>query len=283
MVIPLLPAVFLVNPMLWRNVCPLATLNVAIGTRNRNSPLRGAPLRWSWAIGIALLAVMVPARRFLYNTDGAALAATILAVGILALLAGALFSRRAGFCNAICPVLPVEKLYGQGSLVQIRTARCSDCSLCTPVGCIDLARAKTVAQTLGPNRRDGQWLTTPFGLFAAAFPGFVVGYFTLIDGPLATAWAVYGHVFLYAAVSLVVVGTSVRLLRIPGRLAVAALGALAVALYYWFAATKLSAAYGIGEGHTGETLIRAATLGLVALWFYRTRSWELRPFAHDTR
>lgn len=277
MVIPLLPAVFLVNPMLWRNVCPLATLNTTLGKRIQRSPLRGAQLRGSWTIGIALLVVMVPARRFLFNTDGRALAATILAVGILALLAGVRFSRRAGFCNTICPVLPVEKLYGQGLLMQVGSARCRDCTLCTPIGCIDLARDKTVAQTLGANRRDARWLMTPFGAFAAAFPGFVVGYFTLTDGPPATAGAVYWHVLLWATASVVVAGTLVRLLRIPGRLAVAALGGLAAALYYWFAATGLSAAYGAGEGRAGEVLIRAAALGLVAFWFYRTRSSET-PF-----
>src|ERR1044071_3881815 len=72
MVIPLLPAVFIVNPLLWRNVCPLATLNSATGTRLGG---RVAPIGWiraGWGLGIGLLFLMVPARRVLFNTNGAA-------------------------------------------------------------------------------------------------------------------------------------------------------------------------------------------------------------------
>jgi hypothetical protein len=270
MVIPLLPAVFLVNPMLWRNVCPLATLNALSGTRTARPPLSGTLLRASWGLGIGLLLVMVPARRFLFNTDGLALAATIVVVALLAVAAGALAPRRAGFCNAICPVLPVEKLYGQAPLVRVGSARCGDCTVCTPVGCIDLARTKTVAQTMGPNRRAARWLTTPFGAFAAAFPGFIVGYFTLTDGPIATAADVYLHVVLSTAASLVVLGGAAALLRLPSRLGVPALGALAVSLYYWFAAPGLSTAYGAGQA--AVLPVRVAAFILVGVWLLRGRS-----------
>ena len=89
--IPVLPAVFLVNPMLWRNACPLATLNKATGDRFGTRQLLGAGTR-AGALGIVLLFVMVPARRFLFNTDGIALAVTIVLVATLALVAGFLYS-----------------------------------------------------------------------------------------------------------------------------------------------------------------------------------------------
>src|SRR4051812_28650026 len=34
-IIPVLPAVFLIQPGIWRNVCPLVTLNTLPGTRSR--------------------------------------------------------------------------------------------------------------------------------------------------------------------------------------------------------------------------------------------------------
>jgi hypothetical protein len=189
-------------------------------------------------------------------------------VAAIAIVAGAAFPRRAGFCNAICPVLPVEKLYGQAPLLPVGSARCAECSVCTTVGCIDLAGTKTVAQTLGPSRRTAGWLATPFGAFAAAFPGFIIGYFTTADGALATAPSVYLHVLSWSAASLVVLAGVIRLLRIPARLAVPALGGGAVVLYYWFAAPGLATAHGGGEG--AGAFVRVAALALVGLWFRRS-------------
>src|SRR5690606_39768035 len=69
MIIPLLPLVFLANPMIWRNVCPLGTLNRLTGaSADRRAPSRSV-LRGGWVVGIVLLAILVPARRFLFNED----------------------------------------------------------------------------------------------------------------------------------------------------------------------------------------------------------------------
>jgi hypothetical protein len=271
MVIPLLPAVFLINPMLWRNVCPLATLNSLTGVR-RTGQLAKSHLKAGWVISLVLLALMVPARRFLFNSDALALALTIVAVIAIAQLGGVLAPRRAGFCNSLCPVLPVEKLYGQSPLVKINTARCADCSVCTPLGCIDLARDKTVRQTLGPRARTHSWLATPFGAFAAAFPGFIIGYFTLSDGPFQTAGTVYQHMLLWTLGSLVVTAAIVIISRAAARLGIAVLGGLAVALYYWFAAPTVTSAYGGNE--TAALVMRLTAIGLVLWWFLRAKSWR---------
>jgi len=274
MVIPLLPAVFLLNPMLWRNVCPLATLNSFTGQRVASRPLDGRALRISWALGIALLLVMVPARRFLFNVDGPALAATIVAVAVLAVAGGLLYARRAGFCNAICPVLPVEKLYGQHPLVRLPSARCAACSLCTPSGCLDIAGDKTLMQTLGPARRSFRWLGTPFGFFSTAFPGFIIGYFTSVNGPLSTAPAVYLHVLAWSAASVVVLGSLLLALRVTARAALPLLGALAFGLYYWFGAPPLARAYGGGE--MAGLVLRIAAGSLLVVWLIRSRTtWRV--------
>lgn len=268
MVIPLLPAVFLINPMIWRNACPLATLNAATGKRMATRRLEGTALRASWAIGIVLLFVMVPARRFAFNGNGPVLAATIVAVAVLAAVAGMVYTRRAGFCNAICPVLPVEKLYGQYPLIRMGSARCAACSLCTPSGCLDLAGEKTLVQTLGPARRSSRWLGTPFGLFCLAFPGFIVGYFTSENGPLSTAPAVYLHMLGWSAASLAVLGLTVLATRTAAKAALPLLGALAIGLYYWFAAPPLARAYGGGEA--AGLALRLAAGALLAVWLAKS-------------
>lgn len=235
--IPVLPAVFVVNPLIWRNVCPLATLNSLVGSRARAPHPGIRATRHLWWVGVVLLGLLVPARRFLFNTNGPVLAWTIVAVAIITLVAGVFAARRAGFCNTLCPVLPVEKLYGQRPLIEVGNARCSPCTACTHVGCIDLARMKTVPQTIGPARRTSRWLTTPFGVFAAAFPGFIIGYFTTDNGPLSTAPSVYMHIGAFAAGSYLLVMAAASLFRITAEPAIRSLGWVSVITYYsfWFA------------------------------------------------
>jgi hypothetical protein len=218
-------------------------------------------------MGLVLLFLLVPARRFLFNTNGIALGATIIAVSLLALVGGAIFSRRAGFCNAICPVLPVEKLYGQSPLVRIGSARCADCSLCTPSGCIDLAATKTVAQTLGPRRRDGRWLLTPFGVFAASFPGFIVAFSSLQNGTLATAPAVYAYILAYSVASYLTVAIATGVTRWRMNRVMPLLGAMAFFVYYWFGAPVVAAAYGAPT--FGIIVIKAGATLLLAVWLAR--------------
>jgi hypothetical protein len=266
MVIPLLPAVFLVNPLIWRNVCPLATLNDLGVRRPGGRAMPATMLRAGWVVGVALLFVLVPARRFLFNENGPALAITITLVAVLAVVAGLVFARRAGFCNSLCPVLPVEKLYGQVPLLPMAGARCHECNVCTPVGCIDLAATKTVAQTIGPLRRDLGWLRTGFGAFAAAFPGFVLGYFTAANGALGTAGAVYLRVLGFALVSYVIVAVLTNLLRVGAALAIPLLGAIALGIYYWFASATLTTAYGAPA--STALVLRVAIGGLLTWWLW---------------
>ncbi len=278
-VVPVLPAVFLVNPLLWRNACPLATLNKLTGDRagTRRLPAQGAT--WAGALGILLLYVMVPARRVLFNVDGTVLAVTIVAVALLAIVGGVFYSAKAGFCNAICPVLPVERLYGQHPLGDVSNARCYPCSICVGRGCVDLSPTKSIAQTFGQARRSRRWLLTPFGVFAASFPGFVLGYFTTVDGPLSTAGAVYLHIFLWAASSYVVVA-ALSLLR-PGRNQelVTLVAAVAVGSYYWFVSPTVVEAVGLPAGSV--TLLRVAALALIAVWLVRGMSDVLGNQRHQ--
>jgi hypothetical protein len=267
MVIPLVPASLLVSPSLWRNVCPLATLNtVTNGVRTRRL-LHARTSAGAGAVGIALLLLLVPARRFLFNVDGPALAVTIAAVGALALTLGAFFDLKAGFCNALCPVLPVERLYGQRPLLALSNWRCRPCTLCTQVGCLDLAPTKSMAQILGPSRRSRAWLFTPYGAFAAAFPGFIVGYYTTADGALVTALAVYTHVALWMVASYALVWVVAGATKLSAARLVPGLAATAAGVYYWYAAPIMAEALSVAT--VGTLSIRVAALALVAVWLTR--------------
>jgi hypothetical protein len=266
--VPVLPATFFVNPAFWRGVCPLATLNEwgnHVGTRRPLTPRVAALLATT---GLILFHAMVPARRFLFNLNGPALAGTVAAVGALAVALGAIYPVRSAFCNALCPVLPVELLYGQAPLLPMTRGRCATCTLCTPRGCLDLAQGRAFNQVLGPGRRSAGWLLRPYGLFVAGLPGFVIGYASLADGPLATAPLVYATTLGWSLASLGVAALLVIAFRIEAGIARVVLAGSAGLLYYWFAGPTIARELGLGNGLALG--IRVVGMGLVAFWLART-------------
>ncbi len=266
--IPLLPATFFLSTSLWRGVCPLATLNEFgnhLGKQQAPSP---RTLLWLSIGGLVLFHVMVPARHFVFNQNGPVLAGTVAAIGGLAVVLGALFTVRSAFCNALCPVLPVELLYGQAPLLRLERGRCTSCAVCTPRGCLDLAEQKAVPQLLGSTRHSGRWLATPHGAFFAALPGFIVGYNQVTDGPLRSAALVYGMTLGWSLASLLLIGAGVLAFRLRYQVALPLIAAAAGALYYWYAGPaimrQLAASAWVGPG------IRMIGIGLVAFWLIRT-------------
>jgi len=217
--IPVVPASLLITPVLWRGVCPLATINMASNGLISRKRVNGKLLSYGGMVGIALLIILVPARRFLFNQDAMILGATVATVGALAFILGSLYDQKAGFCSTICPVLPVERLYGQRPLLDLGNPRCPTCSACTSKGCIDLSPAKSMAQVLGPGRSGNAWLKSGFGIFAAAFPGFVFGYFATSDTTPASAVTVYLSVGLWAAVSYAIFATTIVVAKLPATVA----------------------------------------------------------------
>ncbi len=265
-VIPVLPASFLVTPALWRNLCPLASANMALNRLAKRPavPRRLAP--YAASIGIVLLALTVPARRFVFNGDGVVLGVTIVLIVVLALVLGAVYQAKAGFCNALCPVLPVERLYGQHPLMELDNPRCPVCTVCTS-GCIDIAPRKSIAAVLGRGRRSHGWLTSTFGIFAAAFPGFVLGYFTIDDGPLSAAGGVYLHIGLAALGSFLLTAIVVKLGDVRVQIMMPVLAALAAGAYYWFASPVFAEAVRLPP--VAGQVVRVGALGLVVLWLFK--------------
>jgi hypothetical protein len=271
--VPLLPASFFVSPALWRGVCPLSTLNAWGNRFGPSEPLDPRTASRLAVGGIALFCLLVPARHLLFNTDGTALAAVIAGTGALAVLLGARHASRSAFCNALCPVLPIERLYGQAPLVDVRRGRCDTCTVCTPRGCIDLAERKSLRQVVGADRGASEWLDTPLGIFAAALPGFIIGYGLTPDLPVAEAPRVYAATIGGAIASGISVRTLAALRALPSSYALPVLAALSGALYYWFAAPVISASLALPDAAT--TVIRLTGIGLPAYWLVRSRPGRL--------
>jgi len=270
-VIPLLPASFLMTPQLWRNVCPLATLNTLTGDRIGTRQLQATWVGPAGGIGILLLFLMVPARRFLFNVDGPSLAITVACVGLLALVGGMWFEKKGGFCNSVCPVLPVERLYGQRPLLNLSNPRCLPCTTCTRMACLDLMPEKSAHRVLGPGHVSRDWMGSVYGAFALAFPGFVVGYYLTADGPLSAALDVYATVLMWSAGSWLLLAALSAIVKLTSAHSLLMGATLAISAYYWFAPPGIATAYGLPNSFVWG--MRLAMGALISVWL--VRGWSV--------
>ena len=276
-IIPVLPALFLVNAELWRNVCPLATLSTLREPEAMARPLTRTGARWWTGVGIMLFLALVPFRHVLFDHSGPATAVLLGVAATCALLGGLLRDRKAGFCNSICPILPVERLYGQRPLAPVQNARCAPCRACTHHACFDLNPERSGLVSIGPPARGRGWVGTPFGAFALALPGFVSAFYLAPDltsrlslpgGPLD----VYIVVLIGAFASWLLLSAAATLLSVRPVRALPGAAGLAVTAYYWFTPAAVARAWALDPSWV--LILRILTLSLVGLWLFRALSRE---------
>jgi hypothetical protein len=169
LIIPLAPIIFFVAPSWWVNVCPLAIVQ-SIPRRlkiSRSIDLSynqvGKLQFFSWV----LLSLLVPARIFLFNHNAEILLWIIPVLAFMAFTSGVLFSGFGGWCSGLCPIRPVEMLYGQFSIESSRPEACRPCNLCQ----------KSCSRLYGIDHLNKVKNQEPFKNQIYSFPGFVLGYF----------------------------------------------------------------------------------------------------------
>jgi hypothetical protein len=293
--IPVAPLLVVVAPGLWRNICPMATLSL-LPRRLGFLPTRPMPARAGAILcGVAILALLliVPFRHLSLNTDGPLSALMLLASSAVALLGGRLFEGKSGWCTTLCPISPVERLYGFSPAFSFRNVRCESCRNCT-VPCPDSVPGLS-AKSVG-----AEPLAKKLDLFlTGGFAGFVWGWFQVPDYPgsvgVAEILTAYAWPFGCAALSLFVFFAGRQWLFCTNssrRLLAQGFAFLAVGSYYWF---RVPALFGFGDfWDTGvlydasETLpawfpmaAHVATTSFLA-WFMLLRSvsnksWTVRP------
>jgi len=291
--VPLVPAVLLFAPQIWRNLCPIGVVNqlpskLGFGGKNRLSARaqRNAPI-----VAIGLFFAIVPLRLTLFDQNGPALAAFVIALLAVAVVGGVLVTGKGGWCATLCPVLPVERLYGQQPILDAPHAHCDACSGCIR-SCYDLKPERSLDELVrGKDGKTGV-LRRPTGVFAVAFPGFVLGYFTAATTAVAAGagtLTAYAWVFAFAAASSLLGGGIQWVTKAPDRRIVQASAALAAGLYYWFTVPAVSAA--VSDALAMPVPIgvvwafRLAFLSLAVFWFVNTLrhqeprrgSWIRRP------
>ena len=241
--IPVAPALLVIAPGLWRNVCPLAT--AALLPRHFGVS-RGRRLSLKWQghlclLGVLLLFLLLPLRHILWDRSGPATAFVLVALAALAVLAGSLFDWKSAWCAGICPVHPVEKLYGSRPLASFANAHCSPCAECSTV-CPD--STPSMDPTKGPTKSHRLAAT----LLVGGFPGYIWAWFQIPDYAGAVSWSNIGWSYalplLGAAITLLCFSAVDRIVTRRQRIVlVRVFAAAAVSCYYWF---RLPALIGFG-------------------------------------
>lgn len=226
-IVPVAPLVFFLAPNLWVSGCPFAFLQSLPRRFGRGGSRRisvGASRSLSVA-GWVLLATLVPLRHPLFDQYAAAALAAIVGISLLSLASGFAFEGLSGWCNTLCPVRPVENLYGQFTVLGALPSHCSPCSHCT-----------FACSRIHPRRWPEE---KPASRFGYAFPGFVAAFFLAPkNGSLAELYLVHA-----AGVALSIGFLSACRLFLP-HASVARFGALlAISLYYLFAFPGIARAW----------------------------------------
>lgn len=304
-VIPVVPLLFFIAPGLWRNICPLASVNQTPRLFDMTKAMT-APAwltRWGYVIGISLFVLLVTLRKITLNYNGAALGVLLVVLLATAFAMGTVFKGKSGWCSSICPLLPVQRIYGQTPFATVPNSHCDPCVGCTK-NCYDFN--PSVAYMADMHDQDEEF--TGFRqAFVAMFPGFVAAFYVLPDPGASTAstttagfidnplpWcdfavasprptlgflsigsdisipAMYGMfgLFMLAGAGLFLVARTF----IPGSAVklTTLFGALALNIYYWFNATLLGGVCGPEANMALVWAIRAVVFALTLVWIART-------------
>ena len=273
--VPLLPLVFLTLPGLWRNLCPLAATNQLprLFGITRGLTLPNGLRRYAVLIGLTALFVAVSFRRVLFDHDAMALAGLIGGALTLALLGGLVFKGKSGWCGSFCPLLPVQRLYGQTPLKVISNSHCQPCVGCTK-NCYDF---NPQVAWLADLYDDDPGLGTDRRLVAGVVPGLVLAYFTApATGGIGAQLL---HNGLYCLVGVGAYWLAESVFRQGAQRTTVVFGAVALNLYYWFASTTLFGT--LAELGAAGLPVDALSWGLRVVVFALSIHWIVRTFAKE--
>lgn len=238
--IPVAPALLVVGTGLWRNVCPLAT-TALLPDRfgfSKNIKLTTNQRATLSLIAVVALLLIIPLRHIIFNTNGQATAFLIIGVAAVAVVSGSLFERKSGWCSSLCPVHPVEKLYGSGVAFSLPNLHCESCVRCSePCPDSTISISPKAASTLSKSK------ITEY-LLVGAFPGYVWGWFQVPDFRGIAGWE--NILFIYGVPMLGAMTTLIAYSILKSSLAkryedvlISLFAAAAVSCYYWFRIPQL--------------------------------------------
>lgn len=240
--IPVVPAVLVLAPGLWRQVCPMAFLNQIPREFNFALEKDLPPSLKEGAFSIAVIGFVaaVATRVALFNSNGPAVAVGIGAMLVMALLGGVIFKGRSGWCGTFCPLGPIQRNYGHAPAILVRNGYCKTCLGCQK-NCYDFNPRAAIFSDIND---DDPRYTGQRRFFMGMMPGMILGYF--LQGPAPD----YGMP-LYLAILLGAICASAGLYQ--AIISFAGLSALrtanlfailAIVIFYYFAGPIIVGALG---------------------------------------
>jgi nitrite reductase (NADH) large subunit len=265
--IPLLPLLWLSAPGLWRNLCPLAASNQTprLLRFTRGLTIPDWYREYAPVVGMVAFILLVASREPLLNSSGVATAVLIGASLLGAFTGGLVFKGKSGWCSSICPLLPVQRIYGQTPFATIPNSHCQPCVGCTK-NCYDFnPRVAYLADLY----EDDRHYTGYRKFFVGCFPGLIYCYFTLPAH--ISAAADYGRFAVFIGVSAGSFFLAETLLKVTVNKITAVYGAVAISLFYYYAAQVLSGTL-TGSQSTDWFVwgLRGVVWALAAVWLVRT-------------
>ncbi len=291
--IPVAPALFVTALGVWRNVCPLATTNLlprhaGLSKRKRLSVTQLGKLN---LIGVIAFYIIVPLRHSIFNTNGVATGILIISMAVIGIVMGFFYEWKSAWCSGLCPVHPVEKLYGGNVLISVPNAHCGKCRNCV-IPCPDSTpniQPNSSAKTIY-HRINGLLIT-------GGLPGFIWGWFHVHDertiSSIGDFLGVYEMPLLGFMITLVIYGILIMNIRPKFEQRLTSIfAALGVSCYYWY---RIPALFGFGiKGSDGlllnlrntlpEWVLAVITVSVCIFFFYwlvvrkqNNKSWSVRP------
>ena len=264
--IPVAPALLVVAPGVWRNICPLASTALyarkysMASDRRRLSPAANNRLLLA---GVALLLLIIPLRHVIFDRSGPATALLLVLITGAALLLCLRYEWKSSWCSGLCPVHPVEKLYGTKPLVSPMNAHCLNCERCVEV-CADSTRGMEPLTGANGSKARGLAGLLMFGLF----PGYIYGWFQVPDYMLPDGWqhtsAAYGHAIIPGLLTFAAYLIARYIVPEPRHATLnGVFAASAVACYYWF---RLPALFGFGAFPPPDGMLVDLTASIPTWW-----------------
>lgn len=271
--VPALPLVFFLAPGFWRNVCPMATLNQVPRTVGFTRALTMPKWfrEYGFLIATALLLAIIPARKLLFDTNGPAVGVLIIGSLALAFAGGVFLKGKSGWCSTMCPLLPVQRLYGQTPFLTVRNAHCRPCVGCVK-NCYDFNPAAAYMADIydtDPHRSGYR------KLFASAFPGVIFAFYTVDSVSALTTYLQFASIVLLSVGTFYVATT---LLKVTALKVTTLYAAAALVLYYWFSLPilrdRLAGTLGVAIPEPAVWVAQGAIAALAVLWVARTYAKE---------
>ncbi|VAW87153.1 hypothetical protein MNBD_GAMMA16-12 [hydrothermal vent metagenome] len=270
--IPIIPLLLFVSPGLWRNLCPIAVINQLPRMAGAGENIRVPPwfVTHSGIISLCLFVLIVSCRKILFNDNAVALACLLIVILLIAMFMGIRYKGKSGWCTSICPMLPVERLYGQGAFIDFAHSHCQPCVACTK-SCSDLQPKSQRSALPTHNQRDKKPIPY-FACFASIFPGFIFAYY-LAPNPIMSDWLEIGRMYSYfvvfCSISACFFFLAKLLLQVSLRRMTIFYGAAAFNIYYWFNASLISSHFPLALQYEADIAIRISAGFLSLLWLLR--------------